>query len=171
MWQFNSLVSVLILFSLVIGSRCDVCADNFYGNPEVAGGSCLPCNCSNNVDITQPGNCDTRTGKCLQCLFNTMGDHCEMCKDNFFRESPEDVCRPCVCSILGTNRTAGSCDKSTGQCQCLNNVIGQKCDACSENHWKIASGKGCEACDCDPLGSSETQCNLVCANNFVTKYL
>lgn len=67
----------------------------------------------------------------------------------------------CVCSILGTDREAGYCDKSTGQCHCLKNVIGVQCDTCMENHWKIASGEGCEPCDCDPLGSHEHQCNSV----------
>lgn len=81
---------MLLLF--ISGSRCDVCADNYYGNPEVPGGSCQPCNCSDKIDITRPGNCDPRTGKCLQCLFNTQGDQCEECKDNFFRLSPDDVC-------------------------------------------------------------------------------
>lgn len=76
----------------ITGSRCDVCADNYYGNPEVPGGTCQPCNCSNNVDVTRPGNCDPHTGKCLQCLFNTEGDHCEICMANYFRLDPEDVC-------------------------------------------------------------------------------
>ena len=31
---------------------------------------------------------------------------------------------------------------------------------CKENHWKIASGEGCEACDCDPVGSTSEACNL-----------
>ena len=31
---------------------------------------------------------------------------------------------------------------------------------CAENHWKIASGEGCEACDCDPVGSTNTSCIL-----------
>ena len=31
---------------------------------------------------------------------------------------------------------------------------------CKENHWKIASGEGCEACDCDPVGSTSESCNL-----------
>lgn len=65
-----------------------------------------------------------------------------------------------MCDILGTNRSAGYCDKNTGQCQCYKNVVGLKCDSCLENHWKIASGEGCEPCDCDPLGSLEQQCNL-----------
>nr|CAI5862511.1 unnamed protein product [Callosobruchus analis] len=28
------------------GARCDICSDNYYGNPEVPGGSCRPCECN-----------------------------------------------------------------------------------------------------------------------------
>ena len=45
-----------------------------------------------------------------------------------------------------------ACDRVTGLCNCLPNVVGDYCDECKENHWKIASGEGCEACACDPVG-------------------
>ena len=45
-----------------------------------------------------------------------------------------------------------ACDRETGKCNCLPNVVGDYCSECKENHWKIASGEGCEACDCDPVG-------------------
>lgn len=67
----------------------------------------------------------------------------------------------CICNILGTDRAAGDCDRETGQCPCLLNVIGQSCDRCAPNHWKIASGSGCEPCACDPLGALSNQCNEV----------
>ncbi|XP_046984371.1 laminin subunit beta-1 isoform X1 [Schistocerca americana] len=142
------------------GSRCDVCADNYFGNPETPGGSCRPCNCSKNIDLALPGNCDARSGECLQCLFHTEGFHCEICKANYYGDAINQQCAECVCDILGTNNTAGPCDRNTGQCPCLPNVIGQKCDECKPNHWKIASGTGCEPCGCDPIGSTAEQCNL-----------
>ncbi|KAK6634441.1 hypothetical protein RUM43_011842 [Polyplax serrata] len=141
------------------GARCDVCSDNYFGDPELPGGSCQACNCSNNVDVTRPGNCDPKTGHCLQCLFNTEGEHCEMCKEGFYGDAINQQCRQCVCDLLGTNSSAGACDRITGQCPCLPNVIGLSCDTCKENHWKIASGMGCEPCECDPVGSYSEQCN------------
>ncbi|XP_071442864.1 laminin subunit beta-1 isoform X2 [Hetaerina americana] len=141
------------------GSRCDVCADNYFGNPDTPGGSCRPCNCSNNIDISHPGNCDTRTGECLNCLFNTEGFNCEVCKADYFGDAVNQQCIVCVCDILGTNSKGGPCNAKTGQCSCLPNVVGLSCDKCKENHWKIASGSGCEACDCDPVGSYYEQCN------------
>ncbi|XP_063219684.1 laminin subunit beta-1 isoform X2 [Bacillus rossius redtenbacheri] len=142
------------------GSRCDICADNYFGNPDVPGGSCQPCNCNNNIDISRPGNCDIRSGKCLQCLFNTEGPNCEVCKANYYGVAQNQSCRECVCDLLGTDKNAGPCSRETGQCPCLPNVIGLSCDECAENHWKIASGTGCEPCNCDPVGSYSDQCNL-----------
>lgn len=74
------------------GSKCEVCADNYYGNPEVPGGSCQPCDCNNKIDMLRPGNCDPHTGKCLQCLLSTAGDHCEYCKAGYFRLGDDLPC-------------------------------------------------------------------------------
>ena len=141
------------------GPRCDVCADNYFGNPEVAGGQCRPCQCNNNIDLSRPGNCDSRTGECQQCLFNTEGFSCEVCESGFFGDALNQQCAPCVCNLLGTDPMRGACNSQTGQCPCHPNVEGLSCDTCIADHWKIASGEGCEACDCDPVGSSSTQCN------------
>lgn len=65
----------------------------------------------------------------------------------------------CVCDLLGTDQKLGPCNKFTGQCPCLPNVTGQSCNQCEANHWKIASGAGCELCACDPNGSESEQCN------------
>ncbi|KAF4532826.1 hypothetical protein B566_EDAN002677 [Ephemera danica] len=132
------------------GPRCDVCGDNYYGNPETPGGSCRSCNCSNNIDISRPGNCDANTGECKQCLFNTEGFNCEVCKAYYYE---------CLCDILGSDKNAGPCNRETGQCPCLPNVVGLTCDQCKPYYWKIASGIGCEACACDEVGSYSAQCN------------
>lgn len=55
--------------------------------------------------------------------------------------------------MLGTNGGSETpCDRISGQCPCLPNVKGSACDTCEENHWKLASGKGCDECQCDPNG-------------------
>ncbi|KAG5893086.1 hypothetical protein JTB14_029481 [Gonioctena quinquepunctata] len=141
------------------GARCDVCSDNYYGNPEEPGGKCRSCECSDKIDLLAPGNCDPHTGRCLKCLYDTTGDHCDVCRPGYFRYAEDRPCEECVCHILGTNSSAGPCDPSSGQCYCLPNVSGLKCDACIPNHWKIASGEGCESCSCDPLGALSPQCN------------
>lgn len=141
------------------GAKCDVCAENYYGHPEIVGGTCVPCNCNNNVDLSRPGNCDLHNGTCLQCLHNTAGDECQHCKDGFYGNAFEQNCRQCDCDVLGTDGQVQFCNRTTGQCPCLKNVDGVRCDRCKENFWKIASGEGCEPCSCDLIGSEDTQCN------------
>lgn len=135
------------------GSRCESCAENYYGNPEVPGGSCQPCDCKNNTDLSRPGNCDPQTGHCLQCLFNTDGPHCEFCKPNYFGNALRHDCTECRCFFLGTDSSAPGCDRTTGQCPCLPHVVGHLCNECEDNHWRIGSGVGCDPCNCDPIGS------------------
>lgn len=141
------------------GAKCEVCAENFYGHPEIVNGTCEPCNCNNNVDLSRPGNCGSHNGTCLQCLYETAGDHCEHCKDGFYGNAFEQNCRQCDCDVLGTDGHIQYCNRTTGQCPCLKNVDGVRCDRCKDNFWKIASGEGCEPCSCDPIGSVDRQCN------------
>lgn len=88
----HSTININSMPSLHIGSRCDVCSDNYYGNPEVPGGKCQPCECSNNIDLFKPGNCDPHTGVCKQCLSHTTGDHCEICEPGYFRLFENSFC-------------------------------------------------------------------------------
>ncbi|EEC18262.1 laminin beta 1 chain, putative [Ixodes scapularis] len=142
-----------------VGERCDRCANNYYGEPNAPGGECRRCECSGNTDDTQPGNCDSRTGVCLRCLYNTEGHHCERCKPGHYGDASRQQCLECVCNMLGMDHTRGYCDAVTGQCPCLPNVEGRSCDRCAPNFWKIASGEGCEDCGCDPQGSYDLKCN------------
>ena len=38
------------------GDRCNECADNYYGNPEMPNGECVPCNCNENWKEDAKGN-------------------------------------------------------------------------------------------------------------------
>lgn len=73
----------------------------------------------------------------------------------------------CVCNYLGTVRedcdSAESCrcEAATGQCRCLPGVVGQTCDRCAPHTWRLASGTGCEPCDCDTTRSLGLACNEV----------
>lgn len=51
------------------------------------GESCVPCDCSGNVDPSEAGHCDSVTGECLKCLGNTDGAHCERCADGFYGDA------------------------------------------------------------------------------------
>jgi hypothetical protein len=67
----------------------------------------------------------------------------------------------CICDPYGTDPNGGECDQITGQCPCLPNVVGQKCDACASGFWNITSQMGCSSCGCDPTGSTGIECNQV----------
>lgn len=54
---------------------------------------------------------------------------------------------------------ANICEKRTGQCPCLANVTGRRCDKCKSGHWNLTEGIGCHDCQCDPSGSRNHECN------------
>ncbi|XP_054633682.1 laminin subunit beta-2 isoform X1 [Dunckerocampus dactyliophorus] len=146
-------------------ARCEECAPGYYGNPSQPGGRCQPCQCNNNIDMSDADSCDRRTGECRKCLYNTEGPNCGICRSGYFGDASRRNCRKCICNFLGTDRSQCLdredcvCQRSTGQCQCLPNVIGQTCDHCAPGHWNLASGKGCEQCGCDPHNSFTSLCN------------
>uniref|UniRef100_A0A4W5Q348 Laminin, beta 2 (laminin S) n=1 Tax=Hucho hucho TaxID=62062 RepID=A0A4W5Q348_9TELE len=147
------------------GSRCEECAPGYYGNPSQPGGRCQPCRCSNNIDMSDLDACDRRTGECKKCLYNTEGPDCGVCKSGYYGDASRRNCRKCTCSFLGTEHTQCTardecvCQRATGQCQCLPNTIGLTCDHCKPNYWNLASGRGCEACGCDPSNAVNSACN------------
>uniref|UniRef100_A0A3Q0T4T9 Laminin, beta 1a n=1 Tax=Amphilophus citrinellus TaxID=61819 RepID=A0A3Q0T4T9_AMPCI len=149
------------------GARCDECSPGYYGNPDELGGQCQPCQCNNNIDMLDPASCDTQTGKCLRCLYHSEGAACESCTLGYYGNALQQNCRKCVCNQLGSNPSSCPsssdchCDRSSGQCHCLLNVVGQHCDRCALDTWNMASGSGCQNCDCDPKHSYGTSCNEI----------
>ncbi|XP_060698913.1 laminin subunit beta-1a [Hemiscyllium ocellatum] len=147
------------------GARCDECASGFYGNPNETRGHCQGCQCSNNIDMTDAESCDKQTGACLKCLYHTEGEHCELCKLGYYGKALQQDCKKCVCNYLGTVKEQCTsadechCNQTTGQCPCLPNVTGLMCDQCAPNTWKLASGTGCELCNCNEIHSRAASCN------------
>ncbi|XP_054719317.1 laminin subunit gamma-1-like, partial [Uloborus diversus] len=147
------------------GHRCDLCVDGFYGEPQ---GQCRKCECNENVDPNAIGNCDRSTGECLKCIYNTGGRHCESCLPGFYGNAlalPKGDCKACNCNPVGTQKKDLDldilvCNYATGQCPCKQNVDGKHCDLCIEGYWNIASGEGCESCNCDPVGSLDHSCDI-----------
>ncbi|XP_060809379.1 laminin subunit alpha [Amyelois transitella] len=137
------------------GARCEYCAAGYFGQPELPGDYCKPCNCSGNINPNDPGSCDSITGDCLKCVNNTAGAACNLCAPGFFGDAIfSKNCTACICDELGMDY----CDPSTGTCVCQPGVIGEKCDRCEEDHWGLNSGRGCTPCDC-ALASNSTQCD------------
>ncbi|KAF4018642.1 hypothetical protein G4228_010088 [Cervus hanglu yarkandensis] len=116
----------------VTGARCELCADGYFGDPFGEHGPvrpCQSCQCSNNVDPSAPGNCDRLTGRCLKCLHNTTGAHCDQCKAGYYGDplaaNPADKCRACNCNPMGSEPV--EC-RSDGSCVCKPGFDGLNCD-------------------------------------------
>lgn len=126
----------------VTGARCELCADGYFGDPFGERGPvrpCQPCQCNNNVDPRATGNCDRLTGRCLKCIHNTAGVHCDQCKAGYFGDplapNPGDKCRACNCNPAGSEPV--EC-RSDGSCICKPGFDGLNCE-----HAALSS---CPAC-------------------------
>ncbi|KAK9538314.1 hypothetical protein VZT92_003497 [Zoarces viviparus] len=66
---------------------------------------------------------------CVDCQGNTVGRHCERCKDGFHLVGAALSCSPCRCNPTGS--VSATCD-SRGRCSCNEGVTGDKCDRCPD---------------------------------------
>ncbi|XP_051880562.1 laminin subunit alpha-2 [Pristis pectinata] len=140
------------------GPRCDRCSEGYFGHPSKPGGSCQPCQCNSNLDLSVPGSCNTLTGECLRCIEGITGQFCDECADGFFGDAVSArSCQPCECHANGS--VAKLCDKQTGQCQCKHNVAGRQCDHCLSETYYLHSSRGCVPCNCNSFGSKSFDCN------------
>ncbi|NXT52563.1 LAMC3 protein, partial [Pluvianellus socialis] len=150
------------------GKRCELCDDGFFGDPLGQRGPvhpCIPCQCHGNVDLNAVGNCDPVSGRCLRCLYNTMGDHCERCQPGFYGDAlapdPAGKCAPCDCNPDGSAPGQEGCDPGTGQCRCLPHVTGRACGLCQPGYYGLQPAMGCKSCECHPTGSRESGCHAL----------
>uniref|UniRef100_A0A8C4W263 Laminin subunit alpha-5 n=1 Tax=Gopherus evgoodei TaxID=1825980 RepID=A0A8C4W263_9SAUR len=138
------------------GAMCERCAPGYYGNPLVIGSSCQPCDCSENTDPNMLfSDCDSLTGACTGCMYNTAGPRCEVCAPGYHGDAVvAKNCTRCNCLPCGTEL----CDPRTGRCLCKPGVTGQHCDCCQDGYYGYRDCSGCRKCDCD-IGSIGTSCH------------
>ncbi|XP_044538899.1 laminin subunit alpha-3 [Gracilinanus agilis] len=70
-----------------VGTQCERCAPGYFGNPQKFGGSCQPCNCNNNGQLT---SCDPLTGDCINQEPKDGGpeecDDCDSCVTTLLKD-------------------------------------------------------------------------------------
>ncbi|KAM5165253.1 usherin [Mantella aurantiaca] len=156
------------------GSHCDRCLPLFNNKPfrqgdHVNAFNCRPCQCYNHssschyeatVDRYPHDHGRGGGGVCDNCLHNTTGRNCEVCKDDFFRQFDADpaatnVCQACDCNEEGTVSKSQDCEKVGGQCSCKTNVWGRQCDQCKDGFYKLQESNpdGCQPCRCHTAGT------------------
>ncbi|XP_043933068.1 laminin subunit beta-3 [Protopterus annectens] len=150
------------------GKNCETCKQFYYRNPErdiTHREACIPCECDPDGSL-DGGKCNPSTGQCI-CKEHVEGERCDRCKTEFYGLSASNPqgCRRCGCNYLGSHSNQ-PCDKETGQCFCYPNVFGQNCDQCATGYWNLASGRGCQKCNCNPFNSFNTQCNQLTGQCF-----
>lgn len=192
---------VLFLFLQTI-FQCDRCKAMYNKKPFRRGNqrlayNCQPCECHSHATsciynaTVDPFPNDFELGDggvCVNCQHFTEGQHCDSCKEGYFRPvgrslSDIKVCELCNCFEAGVTQSNLLCNKIGGQCQCKQNVGKRQCNECKIGYFNLrpANPMGCELCSCDQrgvtdgnsgilpaCGSESGQCN--CKANVMGKF-
>uniref|UniRef100_A0A8B9K092 Basement membrane-specific heparan sulfate proteoglycan core protein n=1 Tax=Astyanax mexicanus TaxID=7994 RepID=A0A8B9K092_ASTMX len=151
----------------VSGAKCDRCQQGFYNftdggctrkfqcritvscaHPTNVNFQCAACDCAHTH-----GNCNAETGECI-CPPHTRGEKCEVCEEDHWGHDAVTGCKPCECSVDGSN--SSQCDLLNGQCACRPHFASQKCDRCALGYRKFPE---CTACNCNTNGTREDFCD------------
>ncbi|RMX49211.1 hypothetical protein pdam_00005840 [Pocillopora damicornis] len=132
------------------GRYCERCVDGYFGRPKEQDSQCHKCNCNNNIDPAATGNCNTTTGECLKCLYNTTGSNCQWCAPGYHGNALNKTCTRKFSSITVIH----------GNCSCKPNVIGKKCNICTAGLFDVQ--KGCLACACFLPGVNTSAHSALC---------
>uniref|UniRef100_A0AAV2L421 Netrin-4-like n=1 Tax=Knipowitschia caucasica TaxID=637954 RepID=A0AAV2L421_KNICA len=148
------------------GDHCQRCAPLYNSRPwQAANGvtgspqECQKCKCNGHAQSChldrklwlQSGR--RNGGVCDNCLHNTAGHQCQVCRRGFYRDptlhkTSLDSCKPCLCHPLGSASAGGPvCDPSSGECTCKPGAAGPRCDRCMMGYWGLGQ-YGCRPCDC-----------------------
>ncbi|KAK6302715.1 hypothetical protein J4Q44_G00270700 [Coregonus suidteri] len=153
--------------SLYRGDSCQKCARGYYrdgSGPYL--GRCVPCFCNSLAN-----ECDDRTGRCLNCQYNTAGDRCERCKEGYYGDAAQRSCRVCPCPFsVPANSFAVGCREVAGgfQCVCRPGYTGDRCERCASGYYgdPLTAGGSCRPCDCSGNGNSCDSRTGVCKNTL-----
>ncbi|KAL4719850.1 hypothetical protein ACJJTC_008139 [Scirpophaga incertulas] len=149
------------------GPLCDRCQTGFYNH--LTDGPCVPCDCA---PEGSDGSCkwapETKRAECA-CRAGFAGPRCDACADHgatfpacapspgsgdlepLVTAEPTEPPTPveptapaCKCDPKGIVDPERVCDDV---CECKENVVGERCDACAPGYFALAAG-GCARCYC-----------------------
>ncbi|XP_030377128.1 laminin subunit alpha-1 [Scaptodrosophila lebanonensis] len=126
----------------VIGLKCQECADGYFGMNVTA-------QQLEDLAALRLASLDSGDGAAEWELIES--------DDDADDAGAAIACEDCQCSSIGS--LSHICEKRSGQCACLANVTGRRCDKCKSGHWNLTHGVGCLDCRCDPYGSRSHECN------------
>ncbi|XP_053741447.1 laminin subunit beta-4 isoform X1 [Synchiropus splendidus] len=107
----------------VEGQRCERCKHGFFGLSQDDEAGCRRCMCHVMGSV---GACDQLTGSC-ECEAMAIGPLCDRCRAGFWGLGNSGYrCSPCDCDAGGAY--SDMCSSDDGQCQCLPNMGGRRCD-------------------------------------------
>ncbi|XP_055581897.1 usherin [Falco cherrug] len=156
------------------GRQCDECLDGYHKVQENHSFVCLPCNCDKAGTVNGSLLCDKLTGQC-PCKAGVTGLRCNQCMLHTYNLSRSNLlgCQRCDCDALGT--LAGTvCDHVSGQCVCLPQRQGRRCNECKPGfYFSPSSITGCLPCLCHVAGSVNQICDkltgqCICQDASVT---
>lgn len=126
-------------------------------------GLCVPCECNGLSD-----ECEDRTGRCLNCRYNTAGDRCERCKEGYYGDAALRTCRACPCPFTSTKNFAVGCREVYGkiECICRAGYAGSSCERCAPGYYgdPLSPRGSCRPCNCAGNGNSCDPRTGVCKN-------
>nr|XP_004542775.1 laminin subunit alpha-3 isoform X3 [Maylandia zebra] len=147
------------------GDSCEKCQPGYYkdgSSPFLA--LCVACECNGLSD-----ECEDRTGRCLNCRYNTAGDRCERCKEGYYGDAALRTCRACPCPFTtSTKNFAVGCREVYGniECICRTGYAGSRCERCAPGYYgdPLIPRGSCRPCNCAGNGNSCDPRTGVCKN-------
>ncbi|XP_041578632.1 usherin [Vulpes lagopus] len=142
------------------GRQCNECLEGYFYLQQNDSFLCLPCNCDKTGTVNGSLLCDKSTGQC-PCKLGVTGLHCNQCVPHRYNLTSGNFqgCQMCECDSLGT-LPGTICDPISGQCLCLPNRQGRRCNQCQPGFY-ISPGNatGCLPCSCHKMGAVHHICN------------
>ncbi|XP_054432559.1 LOW QUALITY PROTEIN: usherin [Pteronotus mesoamericanus] len=142
------------------GRQCDGCLEGYFLLQQNNSFLCLPCDCDKTGTENGSLLCDKSTGQC-PCKLGVTGLRCNQCEPHRYNVTIGDFqgCQVCECDSSGT-LPGTVCDPASGQCRCLPNRRGRRCNQCQPGLYvSPGNATGCLPCSCHAAGAVDGVCD------------